>query len=193
MKTLVPQVLEEVEKASTFEAKVQVLQRYNTTCLRGLLNMNYNPGLVFNLPEGEPPFKKDTEEPMGSSETNLYTEYRRFYIWLRPSELSKPRKEALFIQMLEGVHWSEAELVCAIKDRKLTHKYPSVTAEVVRAAFPTLLPEVLAEIPAVENKPNESAKPKAKAKKASGAGSKGGSEKLEKQLLEQQISGLTGA
>ena len=65
MKTTVPQVLDEVEKANTFQEKVSTLQKYNTTALRGLLNMNFNPGLVFNLPQGDPPFKKRTDLPIG--------------------------------------------------------------------------------------------------------------------------------
>ena len=75
----------------------------------------------------------------------------------------------MFIQLLEGIHYTEAELVLAVKDRKLTHKWPSVSADLVRAAFPTLLPEVLAEIPAITADKKEI---KAKPKKASGAGSK---------------------
>ena len=169
MKTTVPQVLDEVEKANTFQEKVATLQKYNTTALRGLLNMNFNPGLVFNLPQGDPPFKKRTDLPIGTTESNLYAEYRRFYIWLTPNELSRTRREHLFIQLLEGIHYTEAELVLAVKDRKLTHKWPSVSAHLVRAAFPTLLPEVLAEIPAITADKKEI---KAKPKKASGAGSK---------------------
>lgn len=166
MKTTVPQILDEVEKVKTLDAKVQVLQSYNNTCLRGILNMNFNPNLVFNLPQGDPPYKKDVERPLGTTETNLYTEYRRFYIWLRPSELTKARREQLFIQMLEGIHYTEAELVLAVKDRKLTHKWPSVTAEVIRKAFPELLPETLAEIP-----PLPPPEKKQKLKKESTAGS----------------------
>lgn len=189
MKTTVPQILEEVEKAKTFEEKVVVLQKYNTTQLRGLLNMNFNPNLNFGLPEGVPPFKNDTERPVGYTETNLYTEYRRFKIWLMPSEVSKVRKEQLFIQLLEGVHSSEAELVCLIKDRKLTHKYPSVTAELIRAAFPGLLPEVLVEIPRPEKLKKEV---KAKSvKKDSGVVLEASSDprmrELEQRLLEQQL------
>ena len=74
--------------------------------------------IKMDLPEGEPPFKKDTSIPAGYSETNLFSEYRRFYIWLNTDvNLSKQRKEQLFIQLLEGIHWSEAEAVCLAKDK----------------------------------------------------------------------------
>ena len=192
MKTTVPQILEMVEKAKTQEDKVKILQEYNSTCLRGCLNINYNPNLSFGLPEGEPPFKKDTSRPLGTAESTLYTEYKRFYIWVRPqTPLPKMKLESLFIQMLEGLHHTEAALVIAVKDRKLSHTYPSVTPELVRAAFPELLPEKTADIPALPKKEKKAEKPK----KESGVGSKplpaalNTLGDLEKQLLEQQLKG----
>ena len=99
--------------------------------------------------------------------------------------------ESLFIQMLEGLHHTEAALVIAVKDRKLSHTYPSVTPELVRAAFPELLPEKTADIPSLPKKEKKAEKPK----KESGVGSKplpaalNTLGDLEKQLLEQQLKG----
>lgn len=141
MKTSVPQVFEEVEKAKSKEEKAKILRAYDSIPLRGILELNYHPDKKMSLPAGEPPFKKDTTVPDGYSDSNLYVEYRRFYIWTTPmNNISKIRKESLFIQMLEGLHWKEAEVVCLAKDRKLTEKYKSLKEDVVREAFPKLLP-----------------------------------------------------
>jgi hypothetical protein len=141
MKTLVPQILEEVEKAQSKESKIKVLRSYEHPVLRGVLQINFNPDVKVNLPEGEPPFKKDTNTPMGYSETNLYAEFRRFYIWLDEKvNLTKIKREQLFIQFLEGIHWTEAEVICLAKDKKLQTKYKSLKEDLVREAFPTLLP-----------------------------------------------------
>lgn len=140
MKTSVPQVFEEVEKAKTKEEKIKILRAYESLPLKGILELNYHPAAKMDLPPGEPPFKKDTNTPDGYSDSNLYVEFRRFYIWTRPSNLNKIRKESLFIQMLEGIHWKEAELVCLAKDRKITKKYKSLKEDLVREAFPSLLP-----------------------------------------------------
>lgn len=141
MKTTVPQIFEEVEKAKSKESKIKVLKSYENPVLRGLLQVNFNPAVKVHLPEGEPPFKKDTSIPIGYSETNLYAEWRRFYIWLDAnSNLKKARKEELFIQFLEGIHWTEAELVCLAKDRKLQSKFVSIKEDLIREAFPDLLP-----------------------------------------------------
>jgi hypothetical protein len=141
MKTLVPQILEEVEKAQSKESKIKVLRSYEHPVLRGVLQINFNPDVKVHLPEGEPPFKKDTNTPMGYSETNLYAEFRRFYIWLDEKvNLTKIKREQLFIQFLEGIHWTEAEVICLAKDKKLQTKYKSLKEDLVREAFPTLLP-----------------------------------------------------
>ena len=140
MKTSVPQVFEEVEKQTTKENRIKVLRAYDTQVLRGILGLNFDPNFNMDLPVGEPPFKKDKEVPAGYSETNLYVEWRRFYIWTEKNNLPKIRKEALFIQLLEGLHWTEAECVCLAKDKSLNKKYKSIKEDLVREAFPNFLP-----------------------------------------------------
>lgn len=141
MKTTIPQVFELIDKTDGAEAKVTVLQKYNSPVLQDILKLNFDPDYNLLLPEGEPPFKKDKEVPEGYAETNLYVEHRRFYIWRDPnSNLNKVRKEHLFVQMLEGMHWTEAEAVCLAKDKKLKAKYKTLTEDIVRTAFPNLLP-----------------------------------------------------
>ncbi|NBP03800.1 MAG: hypothetical protein EBU90_27615 [Proteobacteria bacterium] len=159
MKTSVPQVFEEVEKVKTKEDKIKVLRMYDSIPLKGLLEINFHPLAKMNLPAGEPPFKKDTAIPDGYSESNLYVEFRRIYIWTRNDvNLTRARKEQLFIQLLEGIHWKEAEAICLVKDRKLQSKYPSITYQLVYEAFPGLLPEYV-EPPVNEEKKKPSKKP----------------------------------
>ena len=141
MKTSIPQIFDEVEKAGSKEAKIKTLRAYDHPILKGMLQINFDPNVKMSLPEGEPPYKKDTSIPAGYSESNLYVEFRRFYIWLQNDiNLTRARKEQLFIQLLEGIHWSEAEAVCLAKDRKLQTKYKSLKEDLVREAFPGLLP-----------------------------------------------------
>jgi len=146
MKTSVPQILDLFEKAKSKEDKIKVLKDYESVVLRGILQINYDARAVMDLPDGEPPFKKNKDLPEGTSESNLYVEFRRFYIWLdRSVNLTKMRKEQLFIQLLEGIHWTEAEMVCLAKDRKLQSKWKSLKESIVREAYPNLMPPKSAE------------------------------------------------
>lgn len=156
-KTTIPQILDEMEKAGSKESRVKILRAYDHPILRGIMQINFDPNVKVFLPEGEPPFKKDTSIPIGYSETNLYTEFRRFYIWLQKDiNLTRQRKEQLFIQFLEGIHWTEAEVICLSKDRQLQTKYKHLKEDLVREAFPGLLP---AEIP---KPPKAAGEPKTK-------------------------------
>ena len=141
MNLLVSEILDQVDGLKTKQEKIDLLKRYENPAIRLVLRINFDPNLNMGLPEGEPPYKKELDKPIGYHETNLIKELRRFYIWLDPkTQLPKVRKEKLFIEMLEGLHHTEAEVLCLAKDRKLQKKYKSVKADIVRESYPGLLP-----------------------------------------------------
>ena len=49
------------------------------------------------------------------------------------------------MEMLEGLHYTEADIMCAAKDGKLSTLYKSITDDLVREAFPKLLPPKVVE------------------------------------------------
>ena len=156
MHLLVSEILDKFEAAKTREEKIAVLQNNVTDPLLVLLRLNYDHLLKMDLPEGEPPFRKDTDKPIGYSESSLQLELRRFYVWLEPStNLPKLKKESLFVNMLEGIHWTEAEALCLAKDRKLHTKYKSLKEDIVREAFPLALNPKPVEVEREESIPLE--------------------------------------
>lgn len=140
MNLLISEILDKVEAAKTKEEKLNLLKQYNTPLLRTIMRLNFDPDFNMDLPEGEPPYKKEPDKPIGMTETNLQKEFRRFYIWLTPQDLPRMRKEALFIQLLEGIHQSEADILVLAKDKKLHKKYKSLTEKLIREAYPITLP-----------------------------------------------------
>lgn len=141
MHVLFPELLNRIDKETNKEQKIQILRNNGIPAYKGLLRINFDETVSMNLPEGEPPFKKQEDRPIGYQDTNLIQEFRRFYIWLDPKQkLSQMRKEALFIEMLENLHLEEAVTLCLVKDRKLQQKYKTVTYDLVQEAFPDLLP-----------------------------------------------------
>jgi len=73
------------------------------------------------------------------SKTSIRNEYQNFYIFCRGgnNNLSQIRKETLFINMLQGLHPLEAELMCLVKDKKLTDKY-KISFDNVKEAYPDI-------------------------------------------------------
>ena len=51
--------------------------------------------------------------------------------------LKPVKREQFFLQLLEGLHEDEAEVICLMKDKKLTDKY-KLTKSVVSEAFPDI-------------------------------------------------------
>jgi hypothetical protein len=100
--------------------------------LRLILEYAFDPEKKMILPEGEPPFKH-AAEPLGMTPTNLFGELRRLYIFCR-ADLTTIKRESLFISLLEGVHPTEAKMLCAVKDQTLHKMYPKITRKVVEEA-----------------------------------------------------------
>lgn len=101
----------------------------DNTAVKMVLQYAFDKTKKFVLPEGTPPFKED-DAPIGMSPANFYQQVRKFYIFGR-EDLSAPRREQLFIQLLEGLHPSESEIVVLIKDQALDTKYGNINAELV--------------------------------------------------------------
>jgi hypothetical protein len=74
------------------------------------------------------------------NKTSIRNEYENFYIYVRGgnNNISQIRKETMFINMLSGLHPLEAELMCLVKDKKLTDKY-KITFEIVKEAYPDIV------------------------------------------------------
>ena len=81
------------------------------------------------------------EVPVGTDHTSLRREWKTLYHFIKGGNdsLSSLRRESMFIQLLEGLHPKEAEIICLIKDKELEEVYPKVTLDIVKQAFPDIV------------------------------------------------------
>ena len=72
--------------------------------------------------------------------TTLRREWTKLYNFIRGGNdsLSGLRRETMFIQILEGLHPLDAEILCLMKDKKLYDKY-KITKENVSEAYPDIV------------------------------------------------------
>ncbi len=117
------EILEEVNTDTAALAKYR-----DNAALRFVFQHAFIPEQKFELPEGAPPHKSDAA-PLGMTPANFTQETKKFYIFTKARPLAKVRREQLFIQLLENIHPSEAQLLIAIKDQKLNKLYKNVTAK----------------------------------------------------------------
>lgn len=136
---LISEILRKVSNAKTKDEKVKLLRDNNSAALRQLLIINFDDSIVSMLPEGDVPYTPN-DAPAGTDHSRLESEYRGLYRFFKggDNKLKPSKRETMFIQMLEGLAAQEAELLCLVKDGKLSTKYKRITKAVVSQAFPTI-------------------------------------------------------
>ena len=160
------EVLDAASKQRTKAKKIEVLQKYPHDSIMALFIWNFDETVISLLPEGEVPYGNTREDnsvtgtlsdkindavgkmgeigttSLGSQDqgkASIRKEYTKFYNFLKGgnSGLTSLRRETMFINILEGLHPLEAEILILVKDKKLTDKY-KITKDVVSAAYPQI-------------------------------------------------------
>ena len=135
-KELVSEIFTKINNAKDKPKKIEVLRKYDTPGMRMILKGAFDPKIEWDLPEGTPPYIAN-EAPAGTEHTFLEVEAKRLYNFAKGGndQLNKIRKETLFIQMLEGLHASEAKVLIDVKNKSLNKTYKGLTSDMVKEAF----------------------------------------------------------
>ena len=148
--------------------KIEVLKKYEDLSLKQLFKWNFDSTIVSVLPEGEVPYSGYDDQTtysgtlttrineevrrmhevgsfsLGASDKEGHTTIRReakhFYRFVKGGDdaMNAIRRETMFINILEGLHPLEAEIVVLVKDGKLEDKY-SISKEIVSEAYPDII------------------------------------------------------
>ena len=161
------EVFDAASKQRTKAKKIEVLQRYAHDSIMALMIWNFDETAISLLPPGEVPYGNTREDnsvtgtlsdkindavgkmsEMGSNslgsqdqgKASIRKEYTKFYNFLKGGndKLNSLRRETMFINILEGLHPLEAEILVLVKDKKLTDRY-KITKEIVGAAYPQIV------------------------------------------------------
>ena len=133
---LFSEILNKVSKLKTKKQKVDFLRQHNTDALRMILKSSFDPKIVWQLPEGEVPFSpNDAQE--GTEHTVLAMEARKLYNFIQGGNnaLTQNKREMMFVQLLEGLHQTEAYMLVDAKDKILHKRYKGLSSAVVKEAF----------------------------------------------------------
>ena len=137
MKLLISEVLQKAHNAKTKAEKIKILKDNESAALKSVLIINYDESVISMLPEGAPPYNKN-EAPAGTEHTKLEHEARLLHHFFKGgSNISGMKREQMFIQLLEGLHPDEADVVIKAKDKELGKRY-KVTKACVSEAFPSI-------------------------------------------------------
>ena len=161
------EVFDLVSRQRSKAKKIEVLKKYEHLSLKVVLIWNFDESVVSMLPEGEVPYagfdekntysgtltkKLDLEVrkmhetgsfSLGAADQQGHTTIRReskhFYRFIRGGEdsMNQMRRETMFINILQGLHPLEAEIITLCKDKRLGEVY-KITKEVVAEAYPDI-------------------------------------------------------
>jgi hypothetical protein len=160
------EVLQLASKQKTNAKKIEVLQKYDHPSLKAIFIWNFDESIISLLPPGEVPYAsvgeqnsfsgtisekiEDAVSKMGEIGSNslgsqdqgfssIRKEYQKFYNFIKGGNdsLSSLRRETMFINILQGLHPLEAEIICLCKDKRLGEKY-KITKEIVSQAYPDI-------------------------------------------------------
>ena len=134
------ETLDLVGKAKTREEKRQILTDRDNFATRALLQLNYHPDVKWHLPPGAPPYTPG--QVADSTPNSLHFEVKKldYYVDPSPHDLPMLRRESMFVELLERVDPSDAKLIIAVKDRKLSYK--GLSYKLVKDTWPDLLPDI---------------------------------------------------
>ena len=161
------EILDLVSRQRSKVKKVEVLKKYEHPSLKAIFIWNFDESIISVLPEGEVPYSgydeqntysgtlttKITEEvrrmhetgsfSLGTSDkqghTTIRREFKNFYHFIKGGNdaMNNIRRETMFINILEGLHPLEAEIIVLVKDKRLSEKY-KITKEIVTQAYPDI-------------------------------------------------------
>lgn len=133
------EILQAVSSAKTKREKIELLQQYRNPALVSLLIWNFDNEVKSALPEGDVPYSPN-ESTVPDGVSRLSSSYKTFYNFVEGGnyDLSRTRRESLFIELLESLHSDEAELLCLVKDKGIGKKY-RITKNVVSEAYEDII------------------------------------------------------
>ena len=158
------EILEAASKQRTAAKKVEVLKKYEHDSVKAMAIWNFDETVISLLPEGPVPYGETNAQTTfagtlsdnlvreadggesatgqdldGRNKTSIRHEYLNFYNFIQGGNntLTTSRREMMFINMLQGLHPKEAELLVLVKDKKLTDKY-KITKDNVSKAYPDI-------------------------------------------------------
>jgi len=134
------EIFEEFKKADGRIERLDVLSKYSDNwALRDILRGSFDETLVFNIPEGRPPFTPNQPQSVPSSLNKLHKNFGWFVQGGAGDRLSDFKREDKFIELLESIHPEDAELVLKMVAKKAPCRY--ITKKLVQEAFPDLIVE----------------------------------------------------
>lgn len=136
MVKLVHEVLTEVGSRKKKTDRIQILKQNESWALKDIIRGSMDSTVEWNLPAGDPPY---TPCEPHNAPTNLLREHKKFRYFVKGGpgdKMNAPKRENIFIGLIEGIDPLDAKLVVDMINSRVPK---GITREIVQEAFPGLL------------------------------------------------------
>jgi hypothetical protein len=134
------EVFDMVSEAKNIDDRAAILQQYGTFAIKTILQANYKSSVVFDLPEGAPPYNLQPDiAGMQYRHIEKAIFDLAYLVKGAKKQIGSVKRETVFIKLLETCHPADAKILIAMKDKKLQNLYPKLTEALVQKAFPNLI------------------------------------------------------
>ena len=143
----------EVEETKSPVEKAEILKHHESDGLKAILRAAFDDRIGWSLPTTRPPFELNDAPDWDLADLRLEQEAMKLGRFAtvdgktttQSRDIPNLRREELFIQLLEGLHPTEVEIMLSLLKKKLNYK--GLTAKVANRAFPNLIPDEHMVIP----------------------------------------------
>ena len=161
------EIFDLITKERSKSRRLEALRKFEHPSLKALFIWNFDETVISALPPGDVPYAsvgeqdaysgtvsgtvtdavKKMEELKSNSlgsqdqgQSSIRREFKKFYNFIKGGNdgLSNLRRETIFINIVQGLHPREAEILCLVKDKKLEEKYKAITKEIISQAYPDI-------------------------------------------------------
>ena len=123
------------------ESKTAFLKQHDSLELRDVLRGSFDDCIQWNLPLGKPTYDGRLSKS-GHSSSSLRLKIKIFHYFVKGGQgdaMKSAKRENMFLQILETIHPKDADMILAMKDKKLETIYPGITRDLVKQTWPGLI------------------------------------------------------
>ena len=156
------EILDLANSQRTKDKRIETLQKYENNALKTIFIWNFDETVISMLPEGPVPYGEINDQNVysgdlsdnlskeasggesatgqdldGRGRVSLRREYQNLYHFVKGGNdgLTTIRREMMFINLLQGLHPKEAEILILTKDKRLQEQYSKITFDVVKESY----------------------------------------------------------
>lgn len=146
----IPEFFEILQNVNERDERIKLINEYCAKgpqyemTLRFLVEGLWNEKVIFDLPEGDPPYRTNNAPDYTFAPNSLFKAVKNIPRFVKGHSAyiqNQSKRERYFIQQLESLHAKEAKLFLCMKNKKLTGYGKIICLALFKDARPDWFPE----------------------------------------------------